>query len=108
MREFAACGADAVKFQMRNNKILFDEAAYNKPYESENSFGDTYGKHREFLELDFDSFREIAETCKNNDVDLIITPFDSPSLERLTDLDVSAIKFASFDLGNLKFLREIA
>ena len=44
------CGVNAVKLQKRDNKSLLTRAAYNKPYENENSFGATYGEHREALE----------------------------------------------------------
>ena len=45
------CGVNAVKLQKRDNKSLLTRAAYNKPYENENSFGATYGEHREALEF---------------------------------------------------------
>ena len=35
---FADAGADAIKFQTRNNKFLFNDEAYNKIYNSENAF----------------------------------------------------------------------
>ena len=44
-------GADAVKLQKRDNRTLYTRAAYDKPYDNENSFGATYGEHREFLEF---------------------------------------------------------
>ena len=52
IRIFAFEGANAVKFQTRNNKYLFADEAYNKTYDSENAFDKTYGAHREKLELD--------------------------------------------------------
>ena len=55
---FASLGASAVKFQIRDNKILFDSSIYDQVYNSENSFGLTYGDHREFLELDKNIFTE--------------------------------------------------
>ena len=48
----ARAGATAVKLQKRHNKSLFTGDFYNSPYSSENSFGKTYGEHREFLEFD--------------------------------------------------------
>ncbi|RLC13908.1 MAG: N-acetylneuraminate synthase, partial [Deltaproteobacteria bacterium] len=44
-------GADAVKLQKRDNRSLFTKAGYNKPYDNPNSYGATYGEHREFLEF---------------------------------------------------------
>ena len=46
------CGANAVKLQKRNNRALFTRELYDKPYESENAIGTTYGAHREALEFD--------------------------------------------------------
>jgi N-acetylneuraminate synthase/sialic acid synthase len=54
IKVFASAGADAVKFQTRNNKYLFSEEAYLAPYGSENAFAETYGAHREKLELNPD------------------------------------------------------
>ena len=45
------CGVDAVKLQKRDNRRLFTRAFYESPYDNENSFGATYGDHREALEL---------------------------------------------------------
>ena len=45
------CGADAVKLQKRDNRRLYTRAGYDKPYENENSYGATYGEHREALEF---------------------------------------------------------
>ncbi len=36
-----ACGADAVKLQKRDNRQLYTEAGYNKPYDNPNSYGAT-------------------------------------------------------------------
>ena len=36
------------------------------------------------------------------------TPFDELSLERLTDVGVDVLKIASFDLGNLPLIHQIA
>ena len=51
-REAKLAGAHAVKLQKRDNRGLYTRAAYNKPYDNENSFGSTYGEHREFLEFE--------------------------------------------------------
>ena len=39
----AQCGVDAVKLQKRDNRLLYTRAAYDAPYDHENSFGATYG-----------------------------------------------------------------
>ena len=108
IKVFANAGADAVKFQTRNNKYLFSEEAYLASYESENAFAETYGAHREKLELNPDFLSILKEDCMKYGVKFMSTPFDEPSLEILKKLDADIIKIASFDLGNLPLINRIA
>lgn len=108
IKVFANEGADAVKFQTRNNKYLFSEEAYLAPYTSENAFAETYGAHREHLELKPEWLPLIKEECHKFGVKFMSTPFDEPSLELLLKLDVDILKIASFDLGNLPLIARIA
>lgn len=105
---FAAAGADAIKFQTRNNKYLFSEGAYNAPYTSENAFDSVYGLHREKLELKLQWLPILKKDCHDHGVKFMSTPFDEPSLEVLSELGVDILKIASFDLGNLPFIKRIA
>jgi sialic acid synthase len=107
IRIFASEGADAVKFQTRNNKYLFSQDAYEAPYDSENAFADTYGAHRERLELKPEWLPILKEDCIKHGVKFMSTPFDEPSLDLLKSIDVDIIKVASFDLGNLPFIHRI-
>ncbi len=108
IRIFAFEGADAIKFQTRNNKYLFSQDAYDAPYASENAFADTYGAHRELLELKPEWLPILKEDCAKYGVKFMSTPFDEPSLELLKQIDVDILKVASFDLGNLPFIHKIA
>ena len=54
IKRFAFEGANAVKFQVRDNKYLFSSEAYNKPMKVKTS---TYGAHREHLELTSEMIR---------------------------------------------------
>ena len=74
-------------------RYLFHESIYSMKYESENSFGDTYGDHREFLELKHEDFIQLSKCCKKNNVDFIITPFDLESLQRCINLKVDACRY---------------
>ena len=58
-REAKLAGADAVKLQKRNNRGLYTRAAYDKPYDNENSFGATYGEHREYLEFGMAEYKDL-------------------------------------------------
>ncbi len=108
IRVFAHEGADAVKFQTRNNQYLFSKDAYEADYASENAFADTYGAHREKLELKPEWLPILKEDCVKYGVKLMSTPFDEPSLKLLKQIDVDILKVASFDLGNLPFIQRIA
>jgi len=108
IKVFANAGANAVKFQTRNNKYLFSEEAYLAPYGSENAFAETYGAHREKLELNPDFLPILKEDCMKYGVKFMSTPFDEPSLEILKQLDADIIKIASFDLGNLPLINRIS
>lgn len=108
IRIFAAMGADVIKFQTRNNKYLFSEGAYHAPYTSENAFDSVYGLHREKLELKIEWLPELKKDCDKFGVKFMSTPFDEPSLEVICDIGVDLIKIASFDLGNLPFIKRIA
>lgn len=104
----ALAGADAVKFQKRDNKALFTPDAYNAPYASENAFGATYGEHREALEFDRDEYVELMKEAKSQNVEFFATPWDFPSVDFLEELGVPAYKVASCDLTNTPLLRYIA
>ena len=108
IKVFADAGADAIKFQTRNNKYLFSTEAYEAPYNSENAFADVYGLHREKLELKPELLPTLKEDCVKYGVKFMSTPFDEPSLELLCDVGVDIFKVASFDLGNLPLIHRIA
>jgi sialic acid synthase len=105
---FAMAGADAVKFQTRNNKYLFSQEAYEAPYNSENAFAENYGAHREKLELNPEWLPILKADCDKYGVAFMSTPFDEPSLELLCDVGVDILKVASFDLGNLPLIHRMA
>lgn len=102
------CGADAVKLQKRSNASMFTRAALDRPYESENSFGRTYGEHRDALELKRDQFIELQDHAKKIGLTVFSTAFDVESANLLRDLDMPAYKIASSDVDNLPLLRHIA
>jgi sialic acid synthase len=104
----AECGVNAVKLQKRDNKSLFTKAAYYKPYENENSFGPTYGAHREALEFGRAEYVELQKYAKELGVTMFSTTFDIPSSDFLADLDMSAYKIASGDLKNTPLLKYVA
>jgi len=108
IKVFAGLGADAVKFQTRNNKYLFSKDSYEADYNSENAFAKTYGAHRELLELDIKYLDVLKKDCIKYGVKFMSTPFDEISVDELQKIDVDILKIASFDLGNLPLINKIA
>jgi sialic acid synthase len=104
----AEAGVDAVKFQKRDNRRLFTRALYDQPYDNENSFGATYGEHREALELPPAAWFELREYSREQGVAMLATAFDERSADFLAELDLPALKLASGDLGNTPLLRHAA
>jgi N-acetylneuraminate synthase/sialic acid synthase len=107
-REAQRAGAHAVKLQKRDNRGLYTRAAYNKPYDNENSFGATYGEHREFLEFGAKEYRELQAYARELGVDFFSTAFDIASADFLAGLDVPAYKIASGDLKSVPLLKHVA
>ena len=101
-------GADAVKLQKRNNRALFTRALYNQPYDNENSYGATYGEHREALEFNREEYVLLQNYAKELDLMFFATPFDFESVDFLAELDMPAYKIASADLTNIPLQRYIA
>ena len=104
----ARCGANAVKFQKRDIKDEFTPEAYNAPYTGPNSFGKTYGEHREFLELNEEQHRELKVYTESKGLVYFCTPCDFSSLEIMERIGNPIYKIASRDLTNIPFLEAVA
>ncbi|MCB2187450.1 MAG: N-acetylneuraminate synthase family protein [Deltaproteobacteria bacterium] len=102
------CGANAVKLQKRDNRTLFSRALYDAPYENENSFGPTYGRHREALEFGRREYEELLAFASELGLTMFATAFDFKSADFLAELDMPAYKMASGDLRNIPLLRYVA
>jgi sialic acid synthase len=107
-REAQLAGAHAVKLQKRDNRGLYTRAAYAKPYDNENSFGATYGEHREFLEFGQSQYKELQAYATELGIDFFSTAFDIASADFLAGLDVPAYKLASGDLKSTPLLKHVA
>lgn len=102
------CGANAVKLQKRHNKSLFTRQLYEAPYTGENSYGPTYGQHREALEFNTDQYRELQAHARDLGLAMFSTAFDFESADFLAKLDMPMYKIASADLNNTPLLKHIA
>ena len=105
--EFSRLGADAIKFQTRDNDYLFSEEALQTVYNSPTAFASTYGEHRKFLEFSKLEIKKIKNYCDKKGVMFMSTAFDEPSLAFLVEINTAILKVASFDIGNLPFLAKL-
>jgi sialic acid synthase len=103
-----AAGAHAVKLQKRDNRSLYTHDLYHKPYEHENSYGATYGEHREYLEFGRAEYEELQSYAGEIGLAFFATAFDIPSANFLAELDMPIYKIASADLINTPLLRHVA
>lgn len=108
IRIAAQYGANAVKFQKRNNSSLYTKVMYDKVYDNENSFGLTYGEHREFLEFDYNEFQAIQKCADENNIEFMCTVFDPESVDFLEKLGITSYKLASGDLTNTVLIEYVA
>ncbi|QSW87495.1 MULTISPECIES: N-acetylneuraminate synthase family protein [Flavobacterium] len=97
--------ADAVKFQKRNNKELLTEEQYHAPHpNSANSYGDTYGEHREFLEFNVDQHKELKEYCEEIGIVYSTSVWDTTSAKEIASLNPEFIKIPSACNNNFDML----
>ena len=90
------CNVDAVKFQKRNNKELLTKEQYNNPHPNPvNSYGDTYGAHREYLEFDVNQHQELKAYCEEIGITYSTSVWDVTSAKEIASLNPEFIKIPS-------------
>ena len=90
------CNADVVKFQKRNNKELLTVEQYNAPHPNpSNSYGNTYGEHREYLEFTIEQHAELKEYCDGLGITYSSSVWDLTSAMEIASLNPSLIKIPS-------------
>lgn len=102
------CKVDVVKFQKRNNKELLTEEEYNTPHPNPvNSYGLTYGEHRDFLEFDLEQHRQLKVWCEEFGIIYSTSVWDITSAKEITSLEPQLIKIPSacnLNRGMLEYL----
>jgi sialic acid synthase len=99
------CNADAVKFQKRNNKELLTEDQYNAPHpNASNSYGDTYGAHREYLEFDVAQHAILKQYCEEIGIVYSTSVWDTTSAKEIASLQPAFIKIPSACNNNYEML----
>lgn len=99
------CNVDAVKFQKRNNKELLTEEQYNAPHpNATNSYGATYGEHREYLEFDVNQHAELKKYCEEIGIIYSTSVWDTTSAKEIASLNPEFIKIPSACNNNYEML----
>lgn len=97
---------DAVKFQKRNNKELLTKEQYNKPHPNPlNSYGETYGAHREYLEFDVTEHAELKAFCEEVGITYSTSVWDLTSAKEIESLKPEFIKIPSACNNNTEMLQ---
>jgi len=106
--EAAAAGVQAVKFQKRDMEALLTREGRAAAYSGCNSFGPTYGEHRNALELSIEQMAELKEYSEAQGLVFFASAWDEPSLNQILGLDVELLKISSAELVNVPLVRKYA
>lgn len=90
------CEVEAVKFQKRNNKELLTRQQYESPHPNpHNSYGATYGEHREYLEFSLDQHIELKSYCEDLNIIYSSSVWDLTSAKEIASIFPKFIKIPS-------------
>tara|TARA_B100000683_G_scaffold121419_1_gene119329 strand:+ start:328 stop:1203 length:876 start_codon:yes stop_codon:yes gene_type:complete len=89
-------GATVAKFQKRCPRELLSVEQYAAPHPNPaNSYGETYGQHREFLELSAEQHRELKDYADEVGIEYSSSVWDVTSAREIVKLRPSLIKVGS-------------
>ncbi len=99
------CDLRYVKFQKRHPKTLLSKKEYNTPHPvPENSFGKTYGKHREKLEFNLKQHKYLKKYCESKKITYSTSVWDLKSAKEISSINPKFIKIGSATNTNYKVL----
>ena len=99
------CKADIIKFQKRNNRELLTPEQYKAPHPNPaNSYGATYGEHREFLEFSVDQHAQLKQWCEEAGIVYSTSVWDLTSAKEIASLKPQLIKIPSACNNHTKML----
>ncbi len=89
-------GADYAKFQKRHSKELLTEEQYNNPHPNPyNSYGATYGEHREYLEFSWEQHQDLKQYAESIGIGYATSVWDMTSAHEIIGLNPDFIKVPS-------------
>ena len=100
------CNVDVVKFQKRDIKSFLSTNESNSPHPvAYNSYGKTYGEHREFLEFSIDQHKELKNHCAKIGIEYSSSVWDLKSALDIISIKPLFIKVPSACNLNKKLLK---
>jgi N-acetylneuraminate synthase len=103
----AEAKVDAVKFQKRNLSSLYRPDVLDDTLKYEQNFQYMIPILKQ-VELSESEFIDLKKYADDKGLEFLCTPFDIPSADFLSSLNVNAFKIASADLSNLELLAHVA
>ncbi|MEC9091053.1 MAG: N-acetylneuraminate synthase family protein [Candidatus Thermoplasmatota archaeon] len=101
----AESGVNAVKSQKRHTRTLLTDEEYDRPYDSPNAFADTYGLHRDALELSVEQHTELKEHAESLGIAYFVSPWDPVSSTQMSDVGMPIFKIASASITDEETVR---
>ena len=99
---------DAIKMTKRDLDEELSASAMKRPYDNPNSFGKTYGEHRQALELSDEQHLDVYRYAKSKGLDVVETLCAKGCLSLLRFFTPDRLKVASRDLTNLPLLEAMS
>lgn len=105
----AEAGADCVKFQTFKTEEVISKRARKAEYQKDTTGNDeSQYEMVKKLELPFEDFIKLKNYCTDKHIQFLSTPFDIPSVEFLSKLNLPFWKIPSGEITNLPYLLSIA
>ncbi|RVE75649.1 hypothetical protein OJAV_G00000890 [Oryzias javanicus] len=101
-------GADCAKFQKSELEHKFNKRALERPYNSKNSWGKTYGEHKRHLEFSHEQYRELQRYAADVGIFFTASGMDEMAVEFLHEINVPFFKVGSGDTNNFPYLEKTA
>ena len=99
-------GVEVVKLQKRHSRELLTDEQYNTPHPNPiNSYGDTYGAHREFLEFSIDQHKELKYFAEKLGVIYSTSVWDITSAKEIISLEPELVKVPSACNNHFEMLK---
>jgi sialic acid synthase len=101
----ADAGVNAIKSQKRHTRTLLTDEEYDRPYDTPNAFGDTYGVHRDALELSVEDHLSLKAHAEAHGLAYFVSPWDPVSAAQMSEAGMPLFKIASAGITDEETVR---